>query len=799
MSGTRWRTEPWTVTSEGVDVLRLAHEESVFGLSNGHVGWRGNLDEGDPRGVAGSYLNGVFEEHPMPYAEDGYGYPEKGQSVINVANGQVIRLLVDDEPFDVRRGVVHSHVRRLDLREGTVHRSVDWTSPAGRRVRIESTRLVSLAHRSIAAVRYVVRAEDAPVEVTIVSDVLANEPVPVVHEDPRVEDLLTQPWRAVESDVLGTAATLLHRTRESGLAVAVSMDHRAVVSSGAPAAITTEAEDDLARTSIRASLHRGESIDVVKAVGHEWSGESAVASLRDRAEAAVSDVLRSGWDALVASQRDRLDDYWECADVDIDGMPRLQQAVRFALFQVFQAAARAELRSVPGKGLTGSGYQGHTFWDFEAFVLPVLTSTAPHAAEQALRWRHSTLDRARERARLLHLDGAAFAWRTIDGRESSGYWPASTAAFHINAAVAGAALQYVRSTGDVVFEREAGLETLVETARLWCSLGRWDAAGAFHIDGVTGPDEYSAIANDNVYTNLMARLNLRGAAASARRHPDVARDLGVADDEIERWESTASAMHVPYDDDRRVHPQSAGFTDLARWDFDATRPDQYLLHDHFPYFDLYRKQVIKQADLVLALFFAHEEFTDDEKKRDFDYYEALTVRDSSLSASVQAVIAAELGHLGLALDYLAEVATIDLDDLHGNTAEGLHMAALAGVWTAVTAGFGGMRDGAGGLVFRPRLPPQISRLGFGIRIHGSTLRVETTPEGTRYHLSSGDRLRFRHFDDEVELAPGEDRTLSTPLLPDAGPRPDQPAGRAPRPANEALSERAAQKGESHDG
>lgn len=789
-------TDPWAIEAEGVDESVLAHEESVFGLSNGHVGWRGNLDEGDPRGLSGSYLNGVFEEHPMPYAEDGYGYPDTGQSVINVPNGQLIRLLVDDEPFDIRRGTVHTHTRRLDLRDGTLGRRVEWTSPTGRGVRLASTRLVSLAHRSVAAVRYVVEAVDHPVELTILSEVLANEPVPVVHEDPRVEDLLTEPWRPVEADVLGTAATLLHRTRESDQVVAVSMDHVATTTGSAAPSVTTEAREQLARTTIRVRLSPGESIEIVKVVGHEWSTSSPPSSLRDRAEVAVADALRGGWDDLVARQRARLDDYWGCADVEIDGLPRLQQALRFALFQVFQASDRAELRSVPGKGLTGSGYQGHTFWDFEAFVLPVLTSTAPHAAEQALRWRHSTLDRARERARLLHLDGAAFAWRTIDGRESSGYWPASTAAFHINAAVAGAVLHYVRATGDTTFEREAGLEMLVETARLWCALGRWDAAGAFHIDGVTGPDEYSAIVNDNVYTNLMARVNLRGAAATARKHADVARALGVDDDEIGRWESTAAAMHIPYDDARGVHPQSAGFTDLERWDFDATRADQYLLHDHFPYFQLYRKQVIKQADLVLALYFAHEEFTPEQKERAFAYYEALTVRDSSLSASVQSIIAAEVGHLDLALDYLAEVATIDLDDLHGNTEEGLHIAALAGAWSAATAGFGGMRDTDSGLSFRPRLPPGATRLAFGIRIHGCTLHVETTSASTTYRLVSGAAVRIHHFDEEVVLEPGRPVTRDTPPAEPSGPRPTQPCWREPRPAAEAL---AVERGENHVG
>lgn len=780
---------PWSIGTTGVDASAIGHRESVFALSNGHVGWRGGLDEGDPSGIPGSYLGGVFEEHPMPYAEDGYGYPSVGQSVLNVPSGQVIRLLVDDEPFDVRNGTLTRHEQRLDLRGGTLHREVAWTSPAGPSVRIASTRLVSLEHRSVAAVRYAVESVDAPIAVTIQSEIVGTVPQPTSHPDPRVQEALDRALEPLGGFVLGSAATLVHRARQSGLGMAVSMDHVVSSTAAAPPEVSTEASDDLARTLVRVRLEPGERLELVKLVGHAWSGSLSVEALRDRAEGAVADALHDGWDALVAAQRARLDDFWACADVQVEGDARLQQAVRFALFHVFQASARLELRSVPGKGLTGAGYEGHTFWDFEAFVLPVLTSTAPQAAEQALRWRHATLHHARDRARTLGFAGAAFAWRTIDGRESSGYWPASTAALHINADIAAAVLHHVRATGDEAFERDVGLEMLVETARLWMSVGRWDAEGGFHIDGVTGPDEYSAIVDDNAFTNLMARRNLEGAAAAARRHPDVARAMGVDDEHIAAWALAARAMHVPFDAARRVHQSFAGSTEHARWDFEATGPDRYPLHDHFPYLDLYRKQVVKQADLVLALHFAHESFTLDEKVRAFRYQEELTVRDSSLSAAAQAVIAAEVGQLDLAADYLAEAATLDLDDLHDNTDEGLHIASLAGLWTALTAGFGGMRESDAGVRFAPRLPPQLTRLAFGIRLHGRTLRVEVGLDATIYELGEGPPLTIRHFDDEVVLQQGR-TTMPVPPLPDAGVRPTQPLGRAPRSFDAALGRHA---------
>ncbi|KTR85542.1 glycoside hydrolase family 65 protein [Leucobacter chromiiresistens] len=791
MTAPKFDIEPWGLSTGGLDAAQLAHEESVFGLSNGHVGWRGNLDEGDPRGLAGSYLNGVFEEHPMPYAEDGYGYPDTGQSVINVPNGQLIRLHVSGEPFTVRHGSVEGHVRRLDFRDGTLQRSLTWTAPSGDAVEIRSTRLVSFEHRSIAAVRYSVRAVASPVEVVVESEVRANEPLPTEHGDPRVQDLLARPLVGLAGEAAGASAVVVHRTRESGLTVATAMDH-VIVGEAAPDApcvsVSTRAEGDIARTTIRAALRAGEALEFVKFVGHEWSERASVAALQQQAATGVAAAVRDGWGRIAAAQRRHLDAFWSSADVHVEGEPRLQQAVRFALFQLHQASARLERRSIPGKGLTGSGYEGHTFWDFEAFVLPVLISTSPRAAEQALRWRYATLDHARDRAKLLRLEGAAFAWRTIDGRESSGYWPASTAAFHVNADIAMAVVQYVRATGDTDFERECGVEMLMETARLWLSLGRRDERGAFHIDGVTGPDEYSAVMNDNVYTNLMVQLNLRGAAASARAHADGAGRLGIAAEEISAWEAAADAMHIPFDSARGVHPQAAGYTDLARWDFESTHPEQYLLHDHFPYFDLYRKQVVKQADLVLALFFAHESFTFEEKDRAFAYYEAITVRDSSLSAAAQAVVAAEVGHLDLAYDYLAEVATLDLDDLHGNTEEGLHVAALGGVWLALVCGFGGLRDSSSGFGFAPRLPSRLSRLTFAVRVQGSVVELEIAPTETTYRLREGGAVRFRHFGEEVVLGPDRALRLPTEAQPAVGERPVQPRSRAPRPAERALAE-----------
>ena len=466
------------------------------------------------------------------------------------------------------------------------------------------------------------------------------------------------------------------------------------------------------------------------------------------------------------------------------GDAELQQAVRFALFHVLQASARAERRPIGAKGLTGTGYDGHCFWDTDTFVLPVLTYTAPDAAADALRWRAETLPVARERAAALDLKGAAFAWRTITGAECSAYWPAGTAAFHINADIAAAALRHAQVTGDTDFERDTGLPLLVETARLWASLGHHEVdgagvPGAFRIDGVTGPDEYSALADNNVYTNLMAQQNLRAAAEVCERYDDQARALEVDAGEITAWRAAASAMTVPWDERLQVHPQSENFTGYATLDFAALDPDRYPLMLTMPYVQLYRTQVVKQADLVLAMHLRGDAFTPEQKRRNFDYYEAITVRDSSLSAATQAVLAAEVGHLDLALDYTKETALIDLRDLAENTGNGLHLAALAGTWTALVAGFGGMRDCGGELSFSPRLPTGLPGLDFALRYRGARLLVSVRPEKATYRLLEADEsLRIRHHGEPVDLTPDQETVLPVPVLPAITP-PRQPAGREP--------------------
>jgi alpha,alpha-trehalose phosphorylase len=616
------------------------------------------------------------------------------------------------------------------------------------------------------------------------SELLANEFVPAQSKDPRVAALMEAPLHPVAHDSEDGRAWLLHRTDHSQLRMAAGMDHIVHAPDGYTAGMRID--PDIARYTVATRLEPGQKLGLTKFVSYGWSSQRTLRALSDQTGAALVSARHAGWDALADEQRAALDLFWSCADVSILGAPAIQQAVRFALFHTLQSGLRAEQRAIPAKGLTGPGYDGHAFWDTETFVLPVLTATSPNAVRDALRWRWSTLDLARDRAAQLHMAGAAFPWRTIRGQECSGYWPAGTAALHINADVALAVQRYLDWTNDDTFGERYGVALLVETARLWVSLGYYGEDGRFHIDGVTGPDEYSAIVRDNTFTNLAASRNLEAAADIAEKWPQSARELDVTADEIASWRAAAHVVAMPFDPQRQVHQQDLGSTDRQVWDFDDSNENGgYPLLLKSPYMEIYRKQVVKQADLVLALHLFGDSFSLEEKAAAFAYYDPITVRDSSLSACTQAVVAAEVGHLDLAADYLAEAAMMDIRDLETNTRDGLHIASLAGTWIAVVAGFGGMRDHRGRLSFNPQLAPGWTGLTFRLVWQGAHILVDIGPDEVTYTASQVDRERHPkgveivHIAETLLLEADVPVRRPTRRVQPLTPRPSQPAGRAP--------------------
>ncbi len=771
--------EPWALRERGFHPSRLAAGESMFSVSNGYIGLRGNLDEARPVYQSGTYVNGFYEQHPIVYAETAFGYDRLDQTMLSVTDGKVIRLFVDGEPLDITGGRVIVHERVLDFRRGVMTRALEWVSPGGRHVVVRSRRLASFVHRHLACIEWSVEVRDQPCELVVVSELTTEHHDAVVEGDPRVAHAeRAQALEHVLAEADALRIVLGHRTRQSRLGLVAGVDHR-VGGNGPDSASDTTLDEVGGRVTFTIDGRPDRPWTMTKYLVYTDARRAPFEKTRAHVEADLDRALRLDFDAHARSHGRRVEQLWERADVVVEGDDALQQAVRFAMFQVFQAAARADGRGLPAKGLTGPGYEGQCFWDMDAYLLSMLSFTAPEMARAGLDFRYSLLGHARRRARQLSHRGAMFPWRTISGEPASGYFPAGTAAYHINADVAFALRKYVGATGDRRYLHRRGTEMLVETARLWCDLGFFSERrnGSFCLHGVTGPDEYTAIVHNNTYTNLMARANLEFAATALdelrRADPDyyarLVQRLRIGEHEPDEWRRAAERMLVCFDDEVGVHGQDEAFLDLERWDFEGTPASKYPLLLHFHPLEIYRHQVIKQADLVLAMFFQGECFTAEEKRRNFDYYDPLTTGDSSLSPSIQAIMAAEVGRMELAHRYALQSALMDLEDVNRNVRDGVHAAAMAGAWMALVHGFGGLRDRDGALTFAPRLPGAWERLSFRIVVGDGLLEVGVEREQTTYTRRDGTDLEVVHWGEPVKLTVGAPATVANPhSLPSVG-------------------------------
>ena len=760
----------WAVVEREYMPSLLSQGETIFALSNGYLGMRGCFEEGGPIGQNGTFINGFYESWPIVYPETAYGLATTGQTMVNVTDTKIIKLYVDDEPFWLPHARLLHFERRLDMRAGTLDQEVVWETPAGKHVSIKSRRLVSLAHRHIAAMCFQVTLLNADAPIVISSEMIANGPSPRTNgTDPRQGKVFPgKVLHAERSLVQDHRMVLCHSTAKSRMILACAVDHR--LEGGEMRSWETQAADDVGRSVLNLEARQGKPVTLYKYAAYQTSRTASPEEMCARAGRTLDRAMNMEFGTLLEEQRRFLDTFWAGSDIEVvlRSVPgrrspaAMQQAVRFNLFQVMQASARAEEHGIPAKGLTGQAYEGHYFWDTEICVLPCLLYTAPQVAKNVLRFRYSLLDMARERARQLNQKGAMFPWRTIDGEESSAYFLAGTAQYHINADIAYALKKYVEITEDVEFLFDEGVEILIETARLWRSLGFYSAerGGRFCIHGVTGPDEYNVIVDNNAYTNLMARENLRYAAETVERlrreRPDrferVVHKTTLQWLEAVEWSKAADRMYVPYDEPRDITAQDSHFLEQQRWPFEQVPLDKYPLLLFFHPLTIYRYQVIKQADVVLAMLLLPHEFAPDLKRRNFEYYDALTTGDSSLSPCIQSILAAEIGDSKKAETYACVATLMDLGDVAGNVKDGCHIAAMGGVWMLYVYGFAGLRDYGGTLRFSPRVPESFDRLRFHLIVGDRLLEVAMEPSATTYRLHRGDALVVRHEEKEVRLS-----------------------------------------------
>lgn len=741
---TRWPVDPWRLVETTPDQTDLGVSETIFSVGNGYLGMRGNVTEGRDSHTHGTFINGFHETWAIHHAEEAFGFARVGQTIVNVPDAKVIRLYVDDEPLLLSVADLLQYERSIDFRDGVLRREIVWRTPSNKRVHVVATRMVSFTERHLAVLEFEVTMLDDKAPIAISSQILNRQDGEDEYHvrskamgeghDPRKSEgfdrRVLEPKHAW-GDAQDARVSLGYRAVESGMTLAVTADHFLETENDYTQRV--HVDDDLAKMTYRVAAEPGKTIKLTKLVAYHTSRGVPVRELVDRCHRTLERARAAGTETLYADQRDWLEAFWERSDVEVPDHDEVQQAIRWNLFQVAQASARAEGAGIPAKGVTGSGYSGHYFWDTEIYVLPFLTYTNPDHARNALRFRHSLLDAARRRAREMSQSGVLFPWRTINGEEASAFFAAGTAQYHIDADIAYAVTQYYLATNDEDFMIRQGIDVLVETARMWLDLGFWrdEEVGTFHIHGVTGPDEYTTVVNDNLFTNVMARFNLRAAALAVTRlaerdgpaYDQMVKRLMLDDTEVADWERAARDMAIPYDEALGVHPQDQHFLEREVWDLDNTPADMRPLLLHYHPLVIYRFQVIKQADVVLALYLQGKHFTAEQKRANFEYYDPITTGDSTLSAVVQSIIAAEVGYRDLAFGYFLGALFVDLADRHKNATDGVHVASTGGVWSALVGGFGGFRDHQGEFTIDPRLPDLWDELIYRVTVQGTRVRV----------------------------------------------------------------------------
>ncbi|MFV0321840.1 MAG: beta-phosphoglucomutase [Alphaproteobacteria bacterium] len=727
------KVDNWSIIEDNYDAERKNQHASLFFVGNGNLGLPGGFSED---GNTPLYVNGFFESSPYTYGEKAYGYPENKQTMLPLASPIIFHLEVDGERLDLNIIEFSQYERILHFKDAILKRSFIWHLTNGKKVTVEFEHLLSFSYLNSGFASLIVTPhDDAEVQIQVISALHMNNIIKQHDHDPRKAEAFNHNiWHTKKSEVDGEKGLFSQNTTNSNMHFAAAIGHKC----SAPSFSESQAKDTGLYFTFNATT--AEPYEVTKFFSYTTNIEAEINNLEDEAQTALNNIEQLGKHLLIKVQESYLDSFWQDADIELNGNDALQQGLRYNAFALLQSAGHDGKRSIAAKGLSSDGYEGHYFWDADSYVVPHFIYSQPEIAKAMLTYRYNTLDNARARAQLLSHKGALYPWRTINGEECSAFFPAGTAQYHINADIALAIKQYVQTTGDTQFLEDIGKEILFEIARFFMSLGYFNRKGKFVINGVTGPDEYTAIVNNNMYTNIMVKDSLKYVASLKD------------DDEAKLWQKASDAMYIPYCDELAIHKQDDSFLDKEVWDFQNTPKENYPLLLHYHPLNIYRYQVLKQPDAVLANLFQGQYFTYADKRRNFYYYDGLCTGDSSLAPSVQSIMASELNMPELALSYFNQTARMDLDDLHDNVGNGIHTACMAGTWLAVIQGFGGFRNIDGTYHFAPNLPKPWQSLSFKLKLSGCMLQIVMNKQETVYTLVEGISLTLTHYGEEIILS-----------------------------------------------
>ncbi|MDK0537886.1 glycosyl hydrolase family 65 protein [Clostridium perfringens] len=760
-----YKIEPWNITEEEFLLKNNYRNETTFSLANGYIGTRGTFEEeydfDVETGLEGNFVNGFYESEHIRYGEWNFGFPTESQSLLNLPNAKIIKLFIEDEEFSMLTGEIEDYKRVLHMKEGRITRDLIWVSPKGKKVKISISRFVSFNNKNLMEIRYKVTPLNFSGNLKFISAIDANvenhtrKTNPLVDYGPFGKRLANDYIDSIKDELYYEGITL-----NSELSIACGAVNR----------ISSEnfirknfKNYELCGVSYEFYAKENEEIILDKFIAYSTSLDMNCEKLHGFIKAILSDAEEQGYIEAESEQKEYVEEFWRTADVIIEGDDALQQGIRFNLFHLMQSAGRDGKTGMGAKGLSGEGYEGHYFWDTEMYVLPVFVYTKPDLAKKLLDYRYFTLDKARERARVLgHDKGALYPWRTINGEEASTYFPLGTAQYHINADIAYAFKLYVDVNDDFNYLKDKAAEVLFETSRVWANVGSFSeyVGNKYCICAVTGPDEYNAIVDNNFYTNLMARENLRDAIWALNKikekdqlaYDNLVKKIDLKDEEIEYWKKIIENMYFPYDEKRGVYPLDDGFMKRKPWD-DSKIPKEkrHLLYENYHPLFIFRQRMSKQADVILAMYLHSNLFSIEELRKNYDFYQEVTLHHSSLSTCIFGILASQIGYDEEAYKYFSQSARMDLDDYHNNFYAGIHAANMAGTWQGIVNGFAGLRTNKGVLELNPTIPKEWNAYSFKIFYKKNLLEIKISKDEIEIRLLEGENLELYVYGEKVYL------------------------------------------------
>lgn len=730
----------YEVVDLNLSSYHLKLNETLFHNANGYIGVRYDFEEGYGdymHYVPSQYINGFYDFVEMKQAENLYGLVREKHVMVNIANTQSIRLYIDGEEFSMFTGTVLKSKLSLNMDKGMTIRDVIWRSPKGKEVHITIKRMTSFHQLSLFTIDYEVELLDSSGEVIIESlhdGNVINYAQPL---DPRIADTFESYLHPINCEIKDGGSSITSVTSKSNLKVCSFVKNIFSKECNKEYSISNNQTLDRLKTF----SNKGEKIRLIKyavfsdSIRYKNCNEQCYKEMRSALSMPIEDFYKK--------QEEYIANYWENCLIEIDGDDELEVALKYNLYQLLQSVSKDQFGNISPKGLSGDGYDGHYFWDSEMYVQPFFTITNPSITKKLIEYRYAILERARENAKLLgHKNGALYPWRTIMGKECSGYFPAGSAQYHINGDIAYSIIAYYLATKDSDLLLKKGLEIIFETARLWIDTGNF-YQGQFHINTITGPDEYTCIVNNNYYTNVLTQYHLHWAVKFYYlfKNNDVfitlLKKINLREDEIEIFQKAGDNMYLPYDETLKINPQDDSFLQKEKWDINSIPKDSFPLLLHYHPLHIYRHQICKQADTVMAHFILEDAQSEETMKNSLLYYEKITTHDSSLSKPIFCIMAARLGMEEKAYKYFGDSAKLDLLDLNRNTEDGVHIANMAGSYLMIVYGFAGFRLKESGISFWPMIPNEWNVYCFRIVYKNSRIKVSINKEECIFSLEKG--------------------------------------------------------------